>query len=239
MVFQRWRSAEMLAVSLLGLLTFNAHPSTAAAAAPTATELTVRVRMSDGSVKRVQAQARDTVEDVCERLGCEPEAGVAIEEDPEAAVEVSSTLKELSVGHGGWLYMLRDPDDPGADTAAAIRRMKEARTRAVKGGGVKEVKTLKALQQELKAAKGMLVVVDFYADWCGPCKQIAPVYKEMAKEFPKAVLLKVNVDTNKETAQKYAVQSMPTFVMIKNGKKVDELKGAGEDALRQAISRNA
>lgn len=44
----------------------------------------------------------------------------------------------------------RDPDDPGADTAAAIRRMKEARTRAVKGGGVKEVKTLKALQQELK-----------------------------------------------------------------------------------------
>ncbi|CAN0374375.1 unnamed protein product [Ectocarpus sp. 8 AP-2014] len=107
MVFLRWRSAEMLAVSILGLLTFNAHPSTAAAAAPTATELTVRVRMSDGSVKRVQAQARDTVEDVCERLGCEPEAGVAIEEDPEAAVEVSSTLKELSVGHGGWLYMLR------------------------------------------------------------------------------------------------------------------------------------
>ncbi|CAM9793248.1 unnamed protein product, partial [Ectocarpus sp. 8 AP-2014] len=150
MVFLRWRSAEMLAVSVLGLLTFNAHPSTAAAAAPTATELTVRVRMSDGSVKRVQAQARDTVEDVCERLGCEPEAGVAIEEDPEAAVEVSSTLKELSVGHGGWLYMLRDPDDPGADTAAAIRRMKEARTRAIKGGGVKEVKTLKALQQELK-----------------------------------------------------------------------------------------
>ncbi|CAM9632301.1 unnamed protein product [Ectocarpus fasciculatus] len=133
----------------------------------------------------------------------------------------------------------QDPDDAGVDTAAAIRRMKEARTRAVKGGGVKEVKTLKALQQELKAAKGMLVVVDFYADWCGPCKQIAPVYKEMAKEFPKAVLLKVNVDTNKETAQKYAVQSMPTFVMIKNGKKVDELKGAGEDALRQAISRNA
>eukprot|EP00903_Cladosiphon_okamuranus_P005798 g5745.t1 len=195
--------------------------------------------MSDGSVKRVQAKSRDTVEDVCERLGCEVESGVAVEADPEQAVEVSSTLKDLSVGHGGWLYMLRAPDNAGVDTAAAIRRMKQARLRAKKGGGVKEVKTLAALQEELKAAKGMLVVVDFYADWCGPCKQIAPVYKEMAKEFPKAVFLKVNVDNNKETAQKYAVQSMPTFVMLKNGKKVDEIKGAGEDALRQAISRNA
>eukprot|EP00752_Nemacystus_decipiens_P018333 g16448.t1 len=194
--------------------------------------------MSDGSVKRVQAKSRDTVEDVCERLGCEVEAGVAVEADPEQAVEVSSTLKDLSVGHGGWLYMLRDPDDAGVDTAAAILRMKQARSRVKKGGGVKEVKTLAALQQELKAAKGMLVVVDFYADWCGPCKQIAPAYKEMSKEFPKAVFLKVNVDSNKETAHKYAVQSMPTFLMLKNGKKVDELKGAGEDALRQAISRN-
>ncbi|CAM9494955.1 unnamed protein product [Hapterophycus canaliculatus] len=85
----------------------------------------------------------------------------------------------------------------------------------------------------------MLVVVDFYADWCGPCKQIAPVYQAMAKEFPKAVFLKVNVDSNKEAAQKYAVQSMPTFLLMKNGKTVDEIKGAGEDALRQSISRNA
>lgn len=43
----------------------------------------------------------------------------------------------------------------------------------------------------------------------------------------------------RETSQKYGVQSMPTFLMLKNGKKVDEIKGAGEDALRQAISRNA
>ncbi|CAM9697324.1 unnamed protein product [Choristocarpus tenellus] len=85
----------------------------------------------------------------------------------------------------------------------------------------------------------MLVVIDFFADWCGPCKQIAPAYQAMAKEFPKVVFLKVNVDSNKETAQKYAVQSMPTFLFLKQGNKVDELKGAGEDALRQAISRNA
>lgn len=209
-----------------------------AAAGPTTTELTVRVRMTDGSVRRVQAEARETVEEVCERLGCEVEAGVAVEAEPEEAVEVSSTLKELSVGHGGWLYMLRDESNSGVDTAAAIRRMKEARSRAVRGGGVKEVKSLAGLQQELKAAKGMLVVVDFYADWCGPCKQIAPAFKAMATEFPKAVFLKVNVDNNKETAQKYAVQSMPTFLLLKNGKKVDEMKGAGEDGLRQMISRN-
>ncbi|CAM9997439.1 unnamed protein product [Ascophyllum nodosum] len=238
MAVSRWRTISTL-LSLLNLLATNACASGIAPSASAATELTVRVRMTDGSVKRVQATPRDTIEDVCERLGCDIEAGVAVEAEQEEAVEASCTLKELSVGHGGWLYMLRDPAKAGVDTAAAIRRMREARKRATRGGGVKEVKTLGALQQELKAAKGMLVVVDFYADWCGPCKQIAPAFTEMSKEFPKAVFLKVNVDTNREAAQKYAVQSMPTFVMLKNGKKVDEIKGAGADALRQSISRNA
>ncbi|CAN0403730.1 unnamed protein product, partial [Discosporangium mesarthrocarpum] len=112
-------------------------------------------------------------------------------------IPVSSTLQDLSVGHGGWLYMLRDPDAAEVDTRAAIKRMKEARDRALHGGGVKEVKTIAALEQELKNAGSMLVVVDFFAEWCGPCKQIAPAFKAMAKDFPKVVFLKVDVDVNK------------------------------------------
>ena len=198
--------------------------------------LTVRVRLQDGSVRRVLANPTDTIESVCDKLGCDFDAGVSLESSGEDSIETESTLKELNVKHGDWLYLLRDPEAGSGSNAASIQRMKKMRERAVKGGGVTEIKTPQALEAELKAAGRSLVVIDFYADWCGPCKQIAPKYKQMADEFTKAVFLKVNVDTNKATSQKYGVSSMPTFVLIKNGSVVETLKGANEDGLRSKIS---
>mmetsp|Transcript_13073 Transcript_13073/g.18507 ORF Transcript_13073/g.18507 Transcript_13073/m.18507 type:complete len:179 (-) Transcript_13073:199-735(-) len=89
----------------------------------------------------------------------------------------------------------------------------------------------------LKAsAEGKLVVIDFSATWCGPCKMIAPLFEEMANEMPNVVFVKVDVDENPETAAKYSVSAMPTFVFIKNGEVVERLMGANPTRLQALIS---
>ena len=71
------------------------------------------------------------------------------------------------------------------------------------------------------------VLIDFYADWCGPCKMMSPVVEELAGEYEgKAKVVKINVDRESEIAEKYGVMSIPNFVFIKNGKLVDEQIGA-------------
>ena len=71
------------------------------------------------------------------------------------------------------------------------------------------------------------VLIDFYADWCGPCKMMSPVVEELAKEYEgKAKVAKVNVDQESDIAAKYGVMSIPFFAFIKNGKLVDEQIGA-------------
>lgn len=90
---------------------------------------------------------------------------------------------------------------------------------------------------QLKAAGNKLVVIDFWASWCGPCKQIAPKFVGLSKQFGKrAVFLKVDVDANKPAAQKFAVQSMPTFVFAKKGKEIDRFSGADEGQLKAKIA---
>ena len=70
------------------------------------------------------------------------------------------------------------------------------------------------------------VVVDFYADWCGPCKMMAPIVDQIATEYAGKVKIgKINVDENIELAQKYRVMSIPTFVFFKNGEAVATVVG--------------
>lgn len=62
------------------------------------------------------------------------------------------------------------------------------------------------------------VVVDFYADWCGPCQMLSPVIEELASERSNAKFIKVNVDEQQELAKQYGVMSIPTIIVFKNGK---------------------
>lgn len=71
------------------------------------------------------------------------------------------------------------------------------------------------------------VLVDFYADWCGPCKMMSPVVDELSREYEGRLKVgKVNVDENTNVAQQYRVMSIPTILLIKNGQVVDQVVGA-------------
>lgn len=73
-----------------------------------------------------------------------------------------------------------------------------------------------------------LVVIDFWAEWCGPCKMIGPIIEQISEEYKdKIVVGKVNVDENDDTTSLYGIRNIPTVLFIKNGQVVDKVVGAG------------
>lgn len=83
------------------------------------------------------------------------------------------------------------------------------------------------------------VVVDFYADWCGPCKMLSPVLDELEGEFDDFEFVKVNIDENQELAEQFEVFSIPNVCIFKNGKVADRNVGfASPDAMREFVERN-
>ncbi|KAK7495022.1 hypothetical protein BaRGS_00013662 [Batillaria attramentaria] len=96
--------------------------------------------------------------------------------------------------------------------------------------------TLDALKKFLEDNSGKLVVIDFFAQWCGPCKMIGPKVVQMAKEMDTVAFAKVDVDELEEVAQQYEVSAMPTFIFIRNCQKFTL---EGNKRLRKAFSRPA
>jgi len=102
-----------------------------------------------------------------------------------------------------------------------------------------EVKNLDEFKKVLADAGDLLVVVDFFAEWCGPCKFIAPKLHELAEEFAgKVQVVKVDVDTADDVAAHCGINCMPTFHFYKNSTKVTEFSGANADKLRSTIEGN-
>ncbi|CAN0514519.1 unnamed protein product [Ectocarpus sp. 12 AP-2014] len=92
--------------------------------------------------------------------------------------------------------------------------------------------TPEALSTALTGAGSKLVVVDFHATWCGPCKRIAPFLAKLSETLTDVVFLKkVDVDENSDASEKYGIEAMPTFKFIKNGEVVETVTGADESSI--------
>ncbi|GMH87037.1 hypothetical protein TrST_g1512 [Triparma strigata] len=99
---------------------------------------------------------------------------------------------------------------------------------------IRDTSQFDALLKKHSEETGLPVIVDFYSESCGPCRQIAPAYKKLAKEMEgKAVFVKVDVNSQHQLSSRYGVRSMPTFLFFVGGKKFKEFSGAGEQQLRQ------
>ncbi len=84
-----------------------------------------------------------------------------------------------------------------------------------------------------------LVLVDFWAEWCGPCRMVAPVIEEVSKEVENVKVCKLNVDENPGTASKYQISGIPTMLFFKDGKPVDQVVGfTNKENLTGVINRN-
>lgn len=96
-----------------------------------------------------------------------------------------------------------------------------------------------AFQEQIKRAttEKKLVVVDFYALWCGPCRYAAPSYGKMSIDFEDVVFLKVDVDQNRDVTMDNKVNAMPTFILFKDGTMIDRITGWNEAKLRTLIER--
>lgn len=87
-----------------------------------------------------------------------------------------------------------------------------------------------------------IVVADFYADWCGPCKQIAPMYEQLSQQLTrpnKISFTKINVDQQTELAGAYGVTAMPTFMVFKNARAVQTIRGADPRKLTEVVKKLA
>jgi len=92
-------------------------------------------------------------------------------------------------------------------------------------------------QKVINADKKKLVVVDFFATWCGPCKQIAPFYNQLSLKYRHVLFTKIDVDQAKDVAQGCSITAMPTFQFYRAGAKVAEMRGANPTKLEDTVKQ--
>lgn len=104
---------------------------------------------------------------------------------------------------------------------------------------VKAISTVNEFEEYIASWHGKgLVVVDYFANWCGPCKRISPFVESLSRKYPNVLFLKVDVDKVPEVSEARNVNSMPTFQYFINGVMVDELIGASEPDLEAKIKKH-
>ncbi|KAL7136024.1 hypothetical protein ABFS83_10G002200 [Erythranthe nasuta] len=105
------------------------------------------------------------------------------------------------------------------------------------GGNVQLITTKESWEQKLAEAKrdGKIVVANFSAAWCGPCKMIAPFYVELSEKHPSLMFLTVDVDELTEFSTTWDIKATPTFFFLKDGQQVDKLVGANKPELQKKM----
>nr|XP_023654104.1 thioredoxin [Paramormyrops kingsleyae] len=103
---------------------------------------------------------------------------------------------------------------------------------------VREINNQADFDKTLKDAGQKLVVIDFTATWCGPCKAIAPIFQKLSDDYQNVVFLKVDVDEAQDVASSCGVSCMPTFQFYKNGVKIGEFSGADKNKLEEMVKKH-
>ncbi|KAH8387353.1 hypothetical protein KR093_006500 [Drosophila rubida] len=100
------------------------------------------------------------------------------------------------------------------------------------------IRSINDFNKRIDSAEDKVVVLDFYATWCGPCKEIEKTVKALARQYAgKVIFLKVNVDKYDELVQRYRVRSMPTFIFIKGNRRLGCIIGADEHKLIKMMAK--
>ncbi|XP_039023997.1 thioredoxin H-type-like [Hibiscus syriacus] len=105
-------------------------------------------------------------------------------------------------------------------------------------GQVIPIPSVEVWNQHFESSKtsNRLVVVDFTASWCGPCRFIAPILAELAKKLPHVTFLKVDVDELTTVAEEWKIEAMPSFIFLKEGQEIDRVVGANKDDLQSKVA---
>ncbi|KAH8408981.1 hypothetical protein KR009_004801 [Drosophila setifemur] len=100
------------------------------------------------------------------------------------------------------------------------------------------IRSMTDYYKRMEVATNKLVVLDFYANWCGPCKAMDSTVKSLARKYASnAIVLKIDVDKFDDLTEKFKVTSMPTFVFLRNNRKLAGFSGADEDKLTHMMAR--
>jgi len=95
--------------------------------------------------------------------------------------------------------------------------------------------TIEEYEKALEISKTNIIVFDFFADWCGPCKRLTPHLQELAEKYTDIYFYKINVDTNEKLTIEYKISSMPTVLFIKDSKVLHRIVGANIEGINKAI----
>ena len=122
---------------------------------------------------------------------------------------------------------------------AKLQKMMKSATTEKRGTAFNKPVEMTAVTFKEMILNHPLVVVDCWAPWCGPCRMVAPVIEELARDYAEKILFgKLNVDENREVSTQYEIMSIPTLLVFKNGKLVDTIIGAmPREMLEQKIAR--
>lgn len=101
---------------------------------------------------------------------------------------------------------------------------------------LQKMNKLATFQSLLKTPEKKLTIIDFQAQWCGPCRMMKPHWEQLQSKYSQIKFYEVDVDENPEIAKECDVSAMPTYILLKNGKVVDKLVGANPHLLREKIT---
>ena len=94
---------------------------------------------------------------------------------------------------------------------------------------------VKVITTLLEVPQDKMVVIDFYANWCGPCKKIAPEYEKLSEKYSDVVFLKVDADESEKLSESFQISALPTFLFLNKGNVINRLEGANLSELTQNI----